>query len=113
MSNEAWANLAFFLVFLALAYLLLIRPTRKRAQEASKLQSSLSVGDEIMLTSGMFGRVESLEGEIVAVEVARGVVVRVHRGAVGRIVTDTPATGDAPATEPGHPDSGEATEGVR
>ncbi len=137
MTNEAWANLAFFLLFFVIAYLLFIRPARRRAQEASKLQSALSAGDDIMLTSGIFATVVSVDGEIVSVEVADGVALRVHRGAVGKIVTDvsasasaTPLDGQdfplasAPETErgeaatptesePGYPKSGDDIRGAR
>lgn len=99
MSTDAWANIAFFLVFFAIAYLLFIRPARKRAQEASLLQSALSAGDDIMLTSGIFGRVVSVDGETVSVDVAGGVVLRVHRGAVGKIVDDVPGEASAAPLE--------------
>ena len=76
------------LVLLAvLGYFLLIRPTRRRAQEVQAVQSQLAVDAEVMLTSGLFGQVTSIEGEHVMVEISPGVVVRVHRGAIGRIVT--------------------------
>lgn len=115
MSNEAWANLAFFLFFFVIAYLLFIRPARKRAQAASVLQSSLSVGDDIMLTSGMFGRIVAIGDDAVSVDVATGVVVRVHRGAVGKIVNDRPATTTSPTADvnPSSPEPGDETRGVR
>jgi preprotein translocase subunit YajC len=76
------------LVLLAvLGYFLLIRPTRRRAQEVQAVQSQLAVGADVMLTSGFFGTVTEIDGEQVMVEISPGVVVRVHRGAIGRIVT--------------------------
>ena len=48
------------------------------------MQSSLAVGDEVMLTSGIYGVLQSLDDERVSVELAPGVVVEVARGAVGR-----------------------------
>ncbi|MEJ7707031.1 MAG: preprotein translocase subunit YajC [Nocardioidaceae bacterium] len=107
MSPNGWANLAFFVLFAVFAYLLFIRPARKRAAEADRLQAALSVGDEIMLTSGIFGRIHEVDNEAVHVEVAGGVIIRVHRGAVGKIVTDVPTTNTAvnstiePETDPG------------
>jgi preprotein translocase subunit YajC len=71
----------------AIGYFLLIRPTRRRAQEVTAVQSALAVDAEVMLTSGIFGRVTGIEDEQVLVEVSPGVVVRVHRGAIGKVVT--------------------------
>ena len=51
------------------------------------MQSSLSVGDEVMLTSGVFATAQAVEDDHVLVEIAPGVTIKVARGAVGQIVT--------------------------
>ena len=84
---EAYLPLV-LLVFVG--YLLLVRPARKRARATSQLQSALSPGDEVMLTSGIFATILDIQDEIARVELAPGVVVRVHRGAVGQLVHDLP-----------------------
>jgi preprotein translocase subunit YajC len=67
------------------------------------MQSSLEVGDEVMLTSGIFGTVRSLDEAAAQVEIANGVTIRVARGAVGQVVAEGPAgrsaTDDAEAPE--------------
>jgi preprotein translocase subunit YajC len=80
----------------AIGYFLLIRPTRRRAQEVTAVQSALAVDAEVMLTSGIFGRVAGIEDDQVLVEISPGVVVRAHRGAIAKVVT--PA--DRPEPEP-------------
>lgn len=88
---DALLQLLPLVVLVAIAYLLFIRPARKRAREVQTLQAALSAGDEIMLTSGIFARVVSIEELKVQVEVAPGVVVTVHRGAVEKLLHDEPA----------------------
>jgi preprotein translocase subunit YajC len=73
----------------AIGYFLLIRPTRRRAQEVRALQSALTVGADVLLTSGIFATVTAIADERVSVEIAEGVVVSVHRGAIGKILTPT------------------------
>jgi preprotein translocase subunit YajC len=75
-------------VILVLGYLLMVRLPRKRARQVAQLQASLSVGDQVMLTSGIFARVHAIVDEKVDVEIAPGVVVTVHQGAIGQIVRD-------------------------
>jgi preprotein translocase subunit YajC len=75
------------LLLAVLGYFLLIRPTRRRAQQVTSVQNALGVGAEVMLTSGIFGTVTAIDGENILVEVAQGVVLKVHRGAIGKIVT--------------------------
>ncbi|MCD4525162.1 MULTISPECIES: preprotein translocase subunit YajC [unclassified Nocardioides] len=76
-----------------LFWLLVIRPASRRQRELARMQSSLSVGDEVMLTSGVFGTLRELHDDRVSVEIAPGVVISVARGAVGNVVTPEPELG--------------------
>ena len=68
-----------------LFWLLLIRPASKRQKELARMQASLKTGDEVMLTSGIFGTLRSTDGDHVLVEIAEGVTVKVARGAIGQV----------------------------
>jgi preprotein translocase subunit YajC len=88
------------LVVIALLFwLLVIRPQSRRARELRNLQQSLSVGDEVMLTSGIVGTVRGLDDEHAMVEVAAGTTIKVVRGAVGTV---TPADRPTSTDEPTH-----------
>ena len=81
-----------------LFWLFIIRPQSRRQKELRSMQSSLSVGDEVMLTSGIFGSVEEVADDYVVVEIAEGVAIKVAQGAVGsKIRQDDPA--DEPTDE--------------
>ncbi|MBM7506510.1 MULTISPECIES: preprotein translocase subunit YajC [Nocardioides] len=88
-----------FLPLLGIAFvfwLLIIRPQSRRNRELVSMQQSIAVGDEVMLTSGIQGTVRGLAEDTFELEVAPGVVLRVARGAVGRIVARDDAR-DEPA----------------
>jgi preprotein translocase subunit YajC len=68
-----------------LFWFLIIRPASRRQKELARMQSSLKSGDEVMLTSGIFGILRDAEGDHIHVEIADGVTVKVARGAVGSI----------------------------
>jgi len=77
-----------FLPLVAIAvlfWLLIIRPQTRRTRELQRLQSSLSVGDTVMLTSGIYGVVRESTEDDLHVEIADGVSIRVARGAVGTV----------------------------
>lgn len=75
------------LVAIALLFwLLIIRPASRRQKEQSRMQASLNVGDQVMLTSGIFGTVTELTDDRVRLEIAPDVTIRVARGAVGNVV---------------------------
>ena len=69
-----------------LFWLFIIRPASRRQRELGRMQSSLSVGDQIVLTSGIYGSVVAAEDDHLVVEISDGVTVKVARGAVGTIV---------------------------
>ena len=86
-------------VLLAVAFwFLLIRPQRKRAQEAAQIRSNLQVGAEVMTTAGLYGTVAHVDDDAVLLEVAPGVTNRYAKGAVARIL-DTPVDVERPASE--------------
>ena len=83
-------ELVSLLPFLGLALLfwfLIIRPMSKRNKELARMQSSLKPGDEVMLTSGIYGTLRTADGDRVHVEIADGVLVTIARGAIGSITT--------------------------
>jgi preprotein translocase subunit YajC len=86
------------LVAIALLFwLLIIRPASKRQKDQARMQSAVTVGEQVMLTSGIFGTVIDMDDDKLSLEIAPGVVVRVARGAVGSIV---PSEEPEPETEP-------------
>jgi len=93
-------DLAALLPFVGLAlifWLLLIRPQQRRQRELASMQSSLGVGDEVVLTSGVYGTIRSLDDEGGArIEIADGVTIRVVRAAIGQVVRgdDTDVSND-------------------
>jgi preprotein translocase subunit YajC len=68
-----------------LFWLFLIRPASKRQKELVRMQSSLKTGDEVVLTSGIFGTLRDTDEGHVRVEIAEGVTIKVARGAVGSV----------------------------
>ncbi|HEY2879900.1 preprotein translocase subunit YajC [Nocardioides sp.] len=79
-----------FLILLGIALLFwiaMIRPQQRKQQALGRMQGALSVGDEVMLTSGIIGVLRSLDEKTVDLEVSEGVILRVVRAAVGQVMT--------------------------
>ena len=57
-------TLAMFAIF----YFLIIRPQKKREQEAAEMKSSLKVGDEILTVGGIKGKVIKLTDDYMIIE---------------------------------------------
>jgi preprotein translocase subunit YajC len=82
------------LLLLAIFYFLIMRPARRRQREALQLQSSLHVGQEVLTTSGLYGRIVAVEDDVIVIEPAPGVRTRWAKGAVARVVGPTGAAPD-------------------
>jgi len=89
----------FILVLLALVWFMLIRPQRRRQQEAQRLLETISVGKEIVTAGGLFGTVTAVEGDEVRVEIADGVEVRLAKRAVAGVVSEDEEPEEEPEEE--------------
>jgi preprotein translocase subunit YajC len=71
-----------------LMWLLLIRPQRRKQLEQARMQDAVEVGDDVLTAGGIHGTVREIEGEIVHVEIAPGITVRLDRRAVAAIAQE-------------------------
>jgi preprotein translocase subunit YajC len=78
----------FILVLLVLMWFMLIRPQRRRQQDAQRMIDTLQVGKEIVTAGGLYGTVTALEGDEVRLEIADGVEVRIAKRAVAGIISE-------------------------
>jgi preprotein translocase subunit YajC len=67
---------------LVVFYFLLIRPQQKKAKEHKAMIEAIKRGDNVILHSGLFGRVTAIDGSVMKVEIAKGTEVRVLRNYV-------------------------------
>lgn len=88
-----------FVAIALLFWLLIIRPASKRQRAMAQMQSAVSVGDEVLLTSGIYGRVAELDDSVLHLTVADGTTIKVARGAVGSVVAPDDEPTDALGTD--------------
>jgi preprotein translocase subunit YajC len=69
------------LIFVAM-YFLMIRPQR----EAQDMQRSISEGDEVLTTSGVYGFVVAMDDDVIWLEIAENVEIRIAKGAISKVV---------------------------
>jgi preprotein translocase subunit YajC len=89
----------FILALLALMWFLLIRPQRRRQQEAQRLLETIDVGKEIVTAGGLYGTVTAVDGDEVRLEIADGVEVRVAKRAVAGVVSEDEEPEETPEEE--------------
>ncbi len=92
--QSIWPTIIMFGGMFVLMYFMIIRPNKKRANEHAALINSLKVGNEVMLHSGLVGRIQALGENYIALEVANNVVVRVQRQSIGTLLPKGSYKGD-------------------
>ena len=88
-TSSATTSILFLVVIVGIGYFLLIRPQRQRARKAQQQKEAASVGDEVMLTSGIFGRVTGIEGDRANIEIAPDIEIEVVTRAIAQTITPT------------------------
>ena len=79
-------TLLMFAGLFAFMWFFIIRPQRKRQKEHQQLVSSLKKGDEVVMTSGMLGRIDKVDDDYIVLEVADKLSLRFQRVAVHAIL---------------------------
>lgn len=69
-------------VMFAVFYFLVMRPQSKRAKEHTAFLTNLKPNDRVVLRSGIFGKLISIDGEGAKVEIADRVVIRVFKSQI-------------------------------
>jgi preprotein translocase subunit YajC len=99
MTDMAWAQggvgasppalvsfLPLLLVFVVF-YFLLIRPQQQKTKEHGALLENLKRNDDVITSGGLYGKVMALEPEIVTLEIAPNVKVRVSRAQITTVLS--------------------------
>lgn len=82
--SATWNMLLYCLFIMAVMYLFMIRPNRKRMAEYQKMLDSIKVGSRV-LVAGMYGVVKKINEKTIDVEIAKGVVVEMNKNAVANV----------------------------
>ena len=104
---ESLSTLLPILLIGVVFYLLIMRPARSRQRKQAEMMSALTPGTPIMTTAGVYGTVVAIDGDDAEIEIAPGVVIRVVKAAIGKVIQPEQAPAELPdrdgAAEPPNP----------
>ncbi len=69
-------------------YFFLIRPQAKKQKDQKSFESSLEKGKEVVTASGILGKINKIEDQIVTLEVANKVFIRITKNAISKEMTE-------------------------
>lgn len=83
---NAFVQLLPLILIFVVFYFMLIRPQARRAKEHKAMVAALGVGDEVVTSGGMLGKVTETGDQFLTVEIADGVRVKVQRHTVASVL---------------------------
>jgi preprotein translocase subunit YajC len=84
-SSGLGAFLPLIIIF-AIFYFLLIRPQQKKAKQHKQLLAALKKGDRVVSSGGLHGVVTGISDDVVTMEIAPKVRVKVSRGSIAHLL---------------------------
>ena len=75
------------ILMFAIFYFLLIRPQQKKAKQHKQLLATLKKGDRVISSGGLHGVVTGLTDDIVTMEIAPKIRVKVSRGSISGVAS--------------------------
>ena len=79
------SSLSFIIMMVAIfaiMYFFMIRPQNKKQKEITNFRKNLEVGQSVVTAGGIYGKIRELEDNVVVLEIAAGVKIRIDRNSI-------------------------------
>jgi preprotein translocase subunit YajC len=81
-------NVVFMVGMIAVMYFFMIRPQMKRAKEQKEFSNTTNVGDVVVTTSGIHGKIiRTNDDGTISVEIDRNAIVKMEKSAISMEMT--------------------------
>lgn len=95
-SKMAMDNMLMLAMLFAIFYFILIRPQQKRLKTHKEMLGALAKGNRVITQGGLIGTIVKFEGDnVVVIQIAEGVKVRVAKASISEVTTDKAAADSA------------------
>lgn len=84
-----------FAMILAIFYLMVLMPMRKRQRKVQEFQASLKPGDRVVTTGGIHGTITKVTDQLVQLQIAQNVRIDIAKAAIGGLQGQEPVVADS------------------
>ncbi len=85
-ASSGYLEIGMLVFFVVIFYLMIWRPQAKRAKDHRNLITSLSVGDEIVTTGGLVGKVSEIKEDLLTLTIGQNVNVYCQKNAITSVL---------------------------
>ena len=80
--QSPYTSFIFLALIIVVFYFFMIRPQMKKQKELTNFRNSLQKGDKIITTGGLYGKITDVKEQVLTVEIADNVRIKVDKSAV-------------------------------
>ena len=80
-------GLIIFIPLILIMYFLMIRPQQRKMRDHQQLLASVDVGDDVVTSAGIYGRVTDLDGDTLFLMVSDSVELKVTKESIAGLVS--------------------------
>ena len=100
----------FIIILFVIAWVVLILPKQRELKRHNALVEALTVGDEVMSGSGLYGTIVRIDSDTVLLQIAPHVEIKLARRAIAaRVINPAVSDSDGSVANPGE----ESSEGTQ
>ena len=75
-------NIFFMVAIVAIFYFFFIRPQQKKQKEIKKMREAMKVGDRVITSGGIYGKIKEVSDTTFTIEIAENVKIKVDKASV-------------------------------
>lgn len=87
-AGGGYEQIIFLVLIIVVFYFFMIRPQMKKQKEIKKFRAGLQKGDKVVTTGGIYGKVNDIKEDVIIVEIAPNITVKVDKSSVVREIAD-------------------------
>ena len=85
-SDTNFSSVIMLLTFSIAFYFLLIRPQVKKNKEQKNMIAAIKVGEDIITTSGIFGKIEKIKTNFIELKIDDKVTIKIQKNAISHML---------------------------
>jgi preprotein translocase subunit YajC len=83
-----WYMPMMLVLLFVIMYFFMIRPQQKKQKEVQKMRESLKIGDRVVTSGGIYGKIKDVEDTAFLIEIAEGVRIKVDKASIFAATND-------------------------
>ena len=91
--GDGLSSILMLVVLVVIFWFFMIRPQSKKQKEIKKFRDDLKSGDKVTTAGGIYGRIKDIKDNVVILEIADNVKIRIDKGSVYPSMQDAAESG--------------------